>query len=212
MGMTNAQEKKISIAESADDLDVKLRSLQHKQEKSPTIYFGYGSNLWREQMSLRCPLSQYLGVGRLQGYRWMINNRGYANVVLNPGTDVYGLVYTLSYDDERSLDRNEGVPFAYTKELLWVEFWSSKNGSPVDLNSDAEKVEMLVYIDRERTVDARPKEEYVHRMNNGIRDGLLEGIPREYVQSQLRSFISIRGEEELGDLAKRQASSFEDET
>lgn len=48
-------------------------------------------------------------------------------------------------------------------------------------------------------------------MNNGIRDGVLEGIPREYVQSQLRPFIPIEGKEEMGDLAKQQALCFEDE-
>jgi gamma-glutamylcyclotransferase len=47
----------------------------------PTIYFGYGSNLWQHQMRLRCPDSQYLGVARLDNYTWLINDRGYANVV-----------------------------------------------------------------------------------------------------------------------------------
>ena len=47
----------------------------------PTIYFGYGSNLWQHQMQLRCPDSQYLGVARLDNHTWLINDRGYANVV-----------------------------------------------------------------------------------------------------------------------------------
>jgi hypothetical protein len=49
--------------------------------KPQTLYFGYGSNLWLHQMQLRCPTSQYLGVARLPNYRWIINDRGYANVV-----------------------------------------------------------------------------------------------------------------------------------
>lgn len=32
---------------------------------SPTIYFGYGSNLWLDQMKRRCPDNQYVGVGVL---------------------------------------------------------------------------------------------------------------------------------------------------
>jgi len=208
--------KKISLAENADEIDSKLSSLQREQEKmSPTVYFGYGSNLWKEQMSLRCPSSILMGVGRLSGYRWMINDRGYANVVLSsrPGAEVYGLIYSLTHDDERGLDRNEGVPFAYTKEVLPVDFWPSKDDSrPLDVMEEAEQREMLVYIDHKRTEDDRPKEEYIHRINMGIKDGVLEGIPQDYMDRQLRQFIPAEGREEVKELAKRQALRFEDET
>lgn len=96
-----------------------------KPADSPTVYFGFGSNLWLEQMRTRCPTSNYLGVARLNGYRWIINDRGYANVVSSPSKNsskkqykhtVFGLVYSLLLADEARLDRNEGVPKAYTKE------------------------------------------------------------------------------------------------
>ena len=32
-------------------------------------------------MNLRCPFSHYLGVARLNSYKWIINDRGYANIV-----------------------------------------------------------------------------------------------------------------------------------
>lgn len=121
-------------------------------------------------MSLRCPSSLYLGLGRLPGYRWIINSRGYANVVSSAeaGAEVYGLVYNLTPDDERGLDRNEGVPFAYTKEMLPVKFWPSETGSrPLD-PTKAEEKEMLVCMDRKRTEDDRPREEYIHRINMGL--------------------------------------------
>src|SRR3989442_1257277 len=88
---------------------------------APTIYFGYGSNLWLHQMSIRCPTSKYLGVARLNNYRWIINDRGYANVVEvaskssgDKGSGeydnvVFGLVYSLESEDEKRLDKNEGV-------------------------------------------------------------------------------------------------------
>ena len=207
--------KRISLDENADESKTKPEGLQRAQEKKqPTFYFGYGSNLWKEQMSLRCHDSIYLGVGRLPGYRWMINNRGYANVVSTskPGAEVYGLIYSLTRDDERDLDRNEGVPFAYTKELLSVDFWPSKSGTPLDVMEDYEKREMLVYIDRKRTEDDRPREEYIHRMNMGIRDGVLVGIPRDYVDRQLRPFIPVKGRKEVEEFARQQALRFEDET
>ncbi|RDL35344.1 uncharacterized protein BP5553_07275 [Venustampulla echinocandica] len=52
--------------------------------KPATLYFAYGSNLSLTQMSQRCPSSPYYGLGKLPGYRWIIGERGYANVVKCP--------------------------------------------------------------------------------------------------------------------------------
>ena len=188
-----------------------------KVKMERTLYFGYGSNLWREQMAMRCPTSQYLGVGRLQGYRWIINTRGYANVVVSsddvhgPSSDeVYGLVYSLEPSDEHSLDRNEGVPFVYAKKLLPIDFWPSEKGSnPADVHGKAQTKQALIYIDQERTKDDQPKAEYVERMNRGIDDGLAHGIPRSYVDQVLRAFIPAQESKEVGELARRKAANFE---
>jgi hypothetical protein len=87
------------------------------------IYFAYGSNLHLQQMAYRCPESRYLGTGRLYGFRWQINERGYANVVADEEDSfVDGICYLLNTEDEYTLDLNEGVDFgAYEKELLNVE-------------------------------------------------------------------------------------------
>ena len=165
-------------------------------------------------MSLRCPSSHFLGLGRLQGFRWLINDRGYANVDPSSGSEscVYGLIYRLSPSDEHTLDLNEGVPVAYTKELLPVEFWASRGGAtPIDMTGRAERRQMLVYIDRTRVRDDRPKEEYIYRMNMGIQDGVRQGIPQDYVDQVLRQFIPIRDNAEVEELARRQALKFEDE-
>lgn len=92
-----------------------LASPTMPQPNEGTLYFGYGSNLWKSQMLSRCPTSEYLGIARLDNYRWIINDRGYANVVstVNGTTSkevVWGLVYRLQKSDEEHLDINEGVP------------------------------------------------------------------------------------------------------
>ncbi|KAK5118478.1 hypothetical protein LTR62_002993 [Meristemomyces frigidus] len=168
----------------------------------PTLYFGYGSNLWREQMEQRCPTSQYQGIARLQGYAWIINERGYANIVelagkLSHGEDdgtvgneVWGLVYSLEAKDERNLDRSEGVPYAYTKECLTVDYWHFDHDGKGRRVEESRKLEMLVYIDRVRVSVARPRDEYVVRMNKGIEDALVMGVPKEYVEEVLRKFIA----------------------
>ena len=164
-------------------------------------------------MRLRCPLSTYKGVGRLASYRWIINGRGYANVV--PSQDnhdvVYGLIYNLTAVDETDLDINEGVPYAYTKETMAVEFWASKDRAKVDVTQQGEIRNMLVYIDRKRTKDAKPKEEYVHRMNRGIADAVAMGVPSNYVEDVMRPFIPVQASKEAEEIAKKQAIRFEDE-
>jgi gamma-glutamylcyclotransferase len=185
-----------------------------------TVYFGYGSNLWREQMAERCPKSTYIGIGRLSGYRWQINERGYANVVeLASDFDassaeagyknvVYGLIYTLTPLDESRLDRNEGVPIAYTKETMRIDFWPALSSSSIDSIDTAEKPEkkdMLVYINRKQTSDSKPKAEYIIRMNHGIDDALAAGVPGEYVSQVLRRWIPSLDEREMGQELREQA-------
>lgn len=208
--------------------------------EKPTIYFGYGSNLWLQQMDMRCPTSKYRGVARLNGYKWIINDRGYANVVQVNTTDpedlasssnytnvVFGLVYSLKEEDEKRLDKNEGVPIAYEKEDIACEFWESKDGKWVDVSIKPTKaIDMLVYIDRNRTTTDDPKKEYIYRMNRGIDDAIKQGVPKEYVDDVMRKFIPA--EEEEGEVlqdgdggeerrsteerALRQAQRFEDES
>ena len=36
------------------------------------MYFGYGSNLWLDQVTRRCPKSKFTGLGRLRGWKWFI--------------------------------------------------------------------------------------------------------------------------------------------
>ena len=48
-------------------------------------YFGYGSNLSKEQMAIRCPESNYFSSGKLLDYSWLINARGYASIKPSQG-------------------------------------------------------------------------------------------------------------------------------
>ena len=93
-----------------------------------------------------------------------------------------------------------------------VDFWASKDGnSPIDVTKEGEQCTMLVYIDRNRTTDHKPKDEYVYRMNRGIEDGLKAGIPKDYVDQVMRQFIPEKVSEEVKELAIKQASGFDDE-
>lgn len=71
--------------------------------------------------------------------------------------------------------------------------------------------DVLVYIDRKRVVDDHPREEYIHRMNMGIKDAVDgAGVPFAYVQRFMRPFIPEQVDNEVEGLARKQASNFED--
>ncbi|KAK1980860.1 AIG2-like family protein [Colletotrichum cereale] len=177
---------------------------------SPRLYFAYGSNLSPTQMALRCPSSVPVGLAHLAGYTFIINSRGYANVVRDapePPTDpagpgVYGVLYTLSPADEATLDKCEGVPYAYQKHDLHVKLVPSSSSSSAAAAAaappasspgcdDAHAVATaLVYVDGERTAPSSPRAEYVGRMNRGLGEAAeLFGLPAAYVDRVIRPYI-----------------------
>lgn len=145
------------------------------------IYFAYGSNLSLQQMAMRCLTSEYYGLGSIHGYKWVIGPRGYANIIPSKYDDdlVYGMLYTLQPSDEATLDRAEGVPFAYVKRMISVDLPSPSIDS----------VEALVYVDVERLGTGECREEYVGRMNRGTRDAVQRGVPKSYVEGALRKWV-----------------------
>ena len=133
-------------------------------------------------MTRRCPESKLVGLGILRGWKWIINGRRYANVVESPKDLVYGLVYEISPSDEALLDGFETVPLAYTKEVMKIELQST-GGRRKSV------AQGLVYVNRERVEEGEPWEEYIHRMNMGIKDAAERGMPEWYIDKYMRRFI-----------------------
>lgn len=140
-------------------------------------YFAYGSNLSFKQMGERCPKHKKVGKGVLEGYKWFISSRGYANVIESLGDVVQGFVYEISEENERSLDLREGVHRGlYRREIL-----------PVVL-AEGGSVDCLVYIDSAppATNEEELTERYRKMINQGIKDARL---PPEYVRDVIRKFV-----------------------
>ena len=136
-------------------------------------YFGYGSNLSKEQMAIRCPESKFYASGTLSGYSWLINARGYASITPSESEFVLGEVFTLSQQDIDYLDIYESVEEGmYLKSNLSIE--TSKG-----------TIDCLVYIASDSTPGI-PKEEYIERINLGIKSA---NLPDDYVQIAIRPFI-----------------------
>jgi gamma-glutamylcyclotransferase len=96
-----------------------------------THYFAYGSNMDEGQMRDRCGDDAVLfDIAKLHGYRFIINTRGKATVIPQPSREVYGIVWSITEDCERSLDCYEGVKYkTYKKETLDVEMITVKASS-----------------------------------------------------------------------------------
>jgi gamma-glutamylcyclotransferase (GGCT)/AIG2-like uncharacterized protein YtfP len=87
------------------------------------IYAAYGSNMDPEQMLERAPCSPMAGTGWLMGWRLTFAGAdlgwegALATVVEDPDSQVFVVLYDVSPEDERSLDRWEGSELGIHKKL-----------------------------------------------------------------------------------------------
>ena len=88
------------------------------------FYIAYGSNLNVEQMRYRCPDARVHAVGKVRDYRLTFKALGaFAYATIEPCESDYVpvVVWQISRQDEKSLDRYEGFPTHYFKQQLTVE-------------------------------------------------------------------------------------------
>ena len=94
------------------------------------LYVAYGSNLNLEQMAYRCSEATIIGKGVVENYA--LKYRGsktgaYATIIEEEGKCVPVLVWKISPNDERSLDRYEGFPTFYYKKNVNVKMANGEN-------------------------------------------------------------------------------------
>ena len=140
---------------------------------SGTLYFAYGSNLSVRQMRRRCPGSEVVGRARLPDYRLGFTRYatkrkgGVADIVPEPGAEVWGALYTVDEAGMDSLDEFEGVPRAYRR-------------IDVRVFDDAEvELEAIAYF-ANKTGEFAPGRAYLGLIITGCRD---HKLPEEYVQA-----------------------------
>jgi len=140
-------------------------------------------------MADRCPDSIFIGKAVLPSHRWFISPRGYANVIPSgPESSVYGIVYSLSDSDESWLDMLEGVGSGcYDKLYMDVRLYVDGDtaGEYEDSRRTRRVVNCLVYVDP-RTNVGPPRQEYIDRINKGLKDAML---PEWWVEEVIRPFI-----------------------
>ena len=82
------------------------------------LYFAYGANTNLESMEFRCPDAELITTIALPD--WVLVFKGVADIETSPKSKVYGVIWDITDDCERSLDRFEGYPHLYRKEHFLV--------------------------------------------------------------------------------------------
>ena len=123
------------------------------------IYAAYGSNMNLVQMKKRCPKAQVIGKGELRGYKLTFRGAGYANVEVSDHGSVPIVLWEITTECERALDRYEGFPRLYTKELVSIA------------TVDGEKTAMLYVMTKQyQDMPALPSEHYFEIIRQGYQD------------------------------------------
>ena len=82
-------------------------------------YFAYGSNLNFRQMHERCPDAEAVTQASLVGCELAFRH-GSLTILPKEGSLVEGQIWSITEQDERLLDRYEGYPEFYGKEIVTV--------------------------------------------------------------------------------------------
>ena len=138
--------------------------------KYKRLYIAYGSNINLEQMAYRCPNSKIVSKEMLKGYE--LEFRGVATIVPNDKSEVPVLIWEIDGRDEHSLDRYEGFPNLYRKELFEIEV----NG---------EKKECMAYLMNKGQIS--PPTSYYY---NVIKQGYeANGMDTSYLRAALEKSV-----------------------
>lgn len=141
-----------------------------------TTYFAYGSNMEEAVIRERCPESKFLERANLPEYRLGFTRRsmqvrkcGVADVISEPGSLVWGVLYSLTPKDVRLLDRFEGVHRSSYQQVR-VE---------VRLEGETHQSAMTYEVVTKEPEEIPPSAAYMDGILTGARE---RGLPAEYVK------------------------------
>ena len=128
-------------------------------------YFAYGSNMDSEQMAVRCPGAERVGIAVLPEHRVLINEQGVGTVIPARRGSVFGLLWRLSETDVEALDSYEGVASGhYRREYLTVD-------------SGGDQIQALVYV-ATNVAPGKPRPGYLEGVLKAATD---VGLPEAYI-------------------------------
>lgn len=140
-------------------------------------YFAYGANMDLDRMLDRCPNAKFIEAGELKGYRFIINTRGVASIVPESTSSVFGIIWTITEEDEAFLDHFEGVKGG----------WYSKYTVTVCEIVEHNRHDCLVYVTSD-SKEGKPIVDYFHNIIKWVKNYQFQ---KEYIIY----LESLKGEE-----------------
>ena len=141
------------------------------------LYFAFGSNMDRAQMSSRVPGARPVGTCRLSGFQLGFTRRsqkggGVADLIEAPEHEVWGVLYEMTLTELESLDVHEGrhgESWAYDRVEVEVEV------------AVGGRVRAWRYFVVAPDLESKllPRADYLRRIIDGAKQA---GLPFEYIQ------------------------------
>lgn len=140
-------------------------------------YFAYGSNMNGAQLRQRAGEPLVEKIARLDNYELNFDKvarggSGTGNIVTAKGQVVHGVLYRLTEEQLKKLDRFEGVPEHYRRSEVNV------------VDEEGNKVSAQVYLARKVRRGLKPDRVYLQRILQGAEE---HRLPAEYLE-QLKKF------------------------
>ena len=151
--------------------------------KNETLYIAYGSNLNLPQMAVRCPTAKVVGTSEIRDYELLFRGSRQSSVATvepSKGSSVPVLLWTLKDNDLQALDRYEGYPHFYCKEILDVEL-------------KGKTVPAMVYIMNDGHPFGAPSDYYLNTILEGYESA---GFDTEVLEDAVEKSIRMAGEQQ----------------
>ncbi|MEG1980835.1 MAG: gamma-glutamylcyclotransferase family protein [Victivallaceae bacterium] len=153
------------------------------------LYIAYGSNLNLPQMAHRCPTAKVVGSSEVKGYELLFRGgRRGAVATIEPleGSSVPVLLWKIKQQDEVALDRYEGYPSFYRKEMLEVEL-------------EGKTVPAMVYIMNDGREFGAPSDFYLNTIAEGYDAA---GFDTEFLDDAVEKSIQLAQEQQAQEDAQ----------
>lgn len=151
--------------------------------KAETLYIAYGSNLNLPQMAFRCPTAKVVGASEIKDYELLFRGGRKSSVAtVEPlkGSSVPVLLWKLKERDLQALDRYEGYPSLYRKEIL-----------PVELKGKT--IPAMVYIMNDGHPFGSPSDYYLNTIMEGYQSA---GFDTEFLEQAVEKSIQLAKEQQ----------------
>ncbi|ARP51272.1 gamma-glutamylcyclotransferase family protein [Caproicibacterium lactatifermentans] len=150
------------------------------------LYIAYGSNLNLPQMAYRCPTAKVVGTSEIRDYELLFRGgRRGAVATVEPlkGANVPILLWKIRPADEQALDRYEGYPHFYHKEIL-----------PVQLGGKTQPA--MVYIMNDRHPFGTPSDYYLGVIMEGYKTA---NFDTDFLERSVEKSIRLAEEQEQSE-------------